>query len=258
MKITVCQLDPREGQIDTYLSSLKEHIASENSTFVLLPEMSFSEWLAADKDPNPDRWDHAIERHNQYIHNLNDLGADAIVGTRPIVNSTGSRRNEAYIWTKDLNRPSPIREKYYLPDEEGYWEHSWYDRGPKAFDTACAGEARVGVQICTEMWFFEWARHYAASRVDILCVPRATPHGSLDKWLAGGQASAVCSGAYSLSSNLWYPPGDKADCGGLAWIIDPDGNILATTDSDRPFATVDIDLAFSRLSKSTYPRYVPE
>ena len=42
MKVTVCQLDPREGQIDAYLSSLKEHIASENSEFVLLPEMSFS------------------------------------------------------------------------------------------------------------------------------------------------------------------------------------------------------------------------
>jgi N-carbamoylputrescine amidase len=67
MKITVCQLDPRESQIDTYLSSLKEHIASEKSEFVLLPEMSFSEWLAADKNPNPDLWEQAIERHNKYI-----------------------------------------------------------------------------------------------------------------------------------------------------------------------------------------------
>ncbi len=136
MKITVCQLDPREGQIDTYLSSLKEHITSENSEFVLLPEMSFSEWLAADKNPNPDLWAQAIERHNRYINKLNELGASAIIGTRPIINSIGSRRNEAYIWTKDLSRPSPIREKYYLPDEDGYWEHSWYDRGLKSFDTA--------------------------------------------------------------------------------------------------------------------------
>ena len=108
------------------------------------------------------------------------------------------------------------------------------------------------------MWFFEWARHYAASRVDLLCIPRATPHSSVDKWLAGGQATAVCSGAYSISSNLWYPPGYKISCGGLGWIIDPEGNILKTTDSDSPFATFEIDLEFSRISKSTYPRYVPE
>ena len=258
MKITVCQLDPREGQIDTYLSSLKDHIASENSDFLLLPEMCFSEWLAADKNPNSDRWARAIARHSEYICNLNDLGVATIVGTRPIVNGIGSRRNEAYVWTKKLNRPSPIREKYYLPDEDGYWEHSWYDRGLKSFDTAYFGSVRIGVQICTEMWFFEWARHYAASRVDLLCIPRATPHDSVDKWLAGGQTAAVCSGAYSISSNLWYPSGATVNCGGLGWIIDPDGNILKTTNPDAPFATVEIDLELSRISKSTYPRYVPE
>ena len=50
MKITVCQMDPRERQIDIYLSPLKEHIALENSEFVLLPEMCFSEWLAAENE----------------------------------------------------------------------------------------------------------------------------------------------------------------------------------------------------------------
>jgi N-carbamoylputrescine amidase len=258
LKITVCQIDPREDQIDIYLSALKEHIASEKSALTLLPEMCFSEWLAADKNPDPERWAKAIARHNKYIDNLDNLGALAIVGTRPIINHIGSRRNEAYIWTKALNRPSPIREKYYLPDEDGYGEHSLYDRGLKSFDTAYFESVRIGVQICTEMWFFEWARHYAASRVDLLCIPRATPHRSVEKWLAGGQTAAVCSGAYSISSNLWYPPGSKISCGGLGWIIDPEGNILKTTNPDAPFATVEIDLKYSRISKTTYPRYVPE
>jgi len=76
--------------------------------------------------------------------------------------------------------------------------------------------------------------------------------------LAGGQTAAVCSGAYCLSSNIWNPPGSKADCGGLGWIISPDGDILAETDPDAPFATVAVDLEYARLSKTTYPRYVPE
>ena len=78
------------------------------------------------------------------------------------------------------------------------------------------------------------------------------------KWLAGGQTAAVCSGAYCLSSNLWAPAGGKADLGGLGWITDPEGNILATTGPDDPFATAEIDLAFAQDSKRTYPRYVPE
>ena len=258
MKVTVCQIDPRKGQLDNYLTSLADHVKAEDSDFVLLPEMGFSEWLATDKTPDSKRWSKAVDDHVRYIDKLSTLGAPAVMGTRPIINAKGSRRNEAYIWTKSTNKAVKIHEKYYLPDEKGYWEHTWYDRGQKTFDICTVEEMRIGVQICTEMWFFEWARHYAASRVDLLCIPRATPHGSTNKWLAGGQASAVCSGAYSLSSNLWCPPGNKANCGGLSWIIDPEGNILAKTDPDSPFASVDIDLEFSRKSKSTYPRYVSE
>ena len=258
MKVTVCQLDARSGHLDAYLSALKSHVQGQGSDFLLLPEMCFSDWLAADRQVDENRWKHAVQKHDKRIAGLGQLGAKAVLGTRPIVNSQGSRRNEAYIWTKESQSAAGVHQKYYLPDEEGYWEHSWYDRGPKSFDVGRALGMRLGVQICTEMWFFEWARHYAASRVDLLCVPRATPHGTIKKWLAGGQAAAVCSGAYCLSSNLWAPAGDGPDLGGLGWIIDPEGNVLATTDAEAPFATVEIDLAFARQSKSTYPRYVPE
>lgn len=258
MKVTVCQIDPRPGQLETYLAGLKDHIASEQSDFVLLPEMGFSDWLAADRDVDVTRWDAAVADHDAQIAKLGGYGAKAIMGTRPVVNEQGSRRNQAYVWSQDTGRAQSFHDKYYLPDEDGYWEHTWYDRGAKSFDLARALDMRIGVQICTEMWFFEWARHYGASRADLLCVPRATPHGSTEKWLAGGQASAVCSGAYNLSSNLWVPKGEKANCGGLSWIIDPEGTILARTDEDSPFATVEIDLGFARESKQTYPRYVPE
>ncbi len=87
-----------------------------------------------------------------------------------------------------------------------------------------------------------------SGRADLLCIPRATPHGSTRKWLAGGQAAAACSGAYCVSSNLWAPHGYKANCGRLGWMVDP----------EAPYAAVEIDLAFARASKTTYPRYVPE
>lgn len=258
MKVTVCQLDPRAPHLDSYLEGLAQHLQAQESDFLLLPEMCFSDWLAADRTPSAARWAQAVRDHEERIEKLSDLGARGIVGTRPIVNSRGSRRNQAYVWSEDSAEAAGFHEKYYLPDEPGYWEHSWYERGEKSFDVARALGMRLGVQICTEMWFFEWARHYAASRVDLLCIPRATPHVSVDKWLAGGQAAAVCAGAYCLSSNLWAPPGDGPDTGGLSWIIDPEGNVLATTNPDTPYATVEIDLDFARESKATYPRYVPE
>lgn len=258
MKVTVCQFNPAEDTLDQALDRLSEHLVKHGSDFLLLPEMCFAPWLAADPVPDPQAWQDAVAMHEARIAGLRDLGVGAVVGTRPVIRENGSRRNQAYVWEAANGSAAAWHEKYYLPDEPGYFEHSWYDRGTQDFTVARGAGIKLGVQICTEMWFFEWARHYARSRVDLLLVPRASPHASVEKWLAGGQTAAVCSGAYCLSSNLWAPAGGKADLGGLGWITDPEGNILATTSPDDPFATVEIDLAFARDSKRTYPRYVPE
>ena len=258
MKVTVCQIHPHADAITKQVQALKDHIHEQGTDFVLLPEMCFSPWLAADKETDEGRWHEACKNHLAFIEGMSDWGISAILGTRPIVLDSGERRNQAYLWTAEMQCPEKVHDKYYLPNEEGYWEATWYDRGEKVFESAQWGETRIGTQICTEMWYYEWARHFAREGVDLLCVPRATPHSSTDKWLAGGQAAAVCSGAYCLSSNLWYPPGEKEDCGGLAWIIDPEGEVLATTHMDSPFATVEIDLNYARASKQTYPRYVLE
>ena len=239
------------------LDNLAAHIARQRSEFLLLPEMCFHEWLAADNNPDRASWLTAVKSHASAILELDRLGVKAAIGTRPVINDIGSFRNQAYLWTTEP-RVLPVHEKYYLPDEDGYWEASWYDRGELRFDLCHALDTPIGVQICTEMWFFEWARHFASLGAELLCIPRATPHGSLQKWLAGGQAAAVCAGAYCLSSNIWNPPGSKADCGGLGWIISPDGDVLAQTSADSPFASVELELEFARQSKTTYPRYVSE
>lgn len=140
MRVTVCQLEPEAATAADQLAGLVDHMAATGSDFLLLPEMPFSPWLAADPGPDPVRWAHAVE---------------------------------------------------------------------------------------------------------------AT-------WLAGGRAVAVCSGAYCLSSNLSTTPRVAPNCGGVGWIIDPDGEVLATTSEDDPFVTVEVDLEVSRRSKLTYPRYVPE
>jgi N-carbamoylputrescine amidase len=89
--------------------------------------------------------------------------------------------------------------------------------------------------------------------------PRATGLTSADKWLAGGRAAAVMSGAYCLSSNRAGTDSAGFEWGGHGWIIEPEeGDVLAVTSPDRPFATVDIDLEVAALAKQTYPRYVTE
>ena len=70
---------------------------------------------------------------------------------------------------------------------------------------------------------------------------------------ARGVVAAVRSGAFSLSSNRVDSTGA---CGGVGWIISPNGEILATTSAEAPIVTVDIDLTAPIAARYQYPRYV--
>ena len=108
------------------------------------------------------------------------------------------------------------------------------------------------------MWFFHHARQFANQQIDLLCVPRATPYASLKKWTIGGKSAAIVSGSFCISSNLYNPPGKGADLGGIGWIISPEGEMLNSTNPNRPFITMNINLEESKKAKKTYPRYVEE
>ena len=75
--------------------------------------------------------------------------------------------------------------------------------------------------------------------------------------MAGGQAAAVVSGAYCLSSNLSGTTTEGGDYAGVGWIIEPsEGKVLGLTSSQKPFLTLDIDVGEADRVKKTYPRYV--
>ncbi len=163
--------------------------------------------------------------------------------------------NEGFIWSVRSGYQG-IHTKAYLPDEEGFWEDSWYERGDPAFRVTEVDGLRVGFLICTELWFMSHARAYAAAGVHLLMVPRATPRATVDKWIAGGRAAAVVAGAYCLSSNR--AGAHHIAWGGAGWVIDPDGEVLALTDPKHRFRTIAVDPDVADRAKTTYPRYVAD
>jgi N-carbamoylputrescine amidase len=216
--------------------------------------MPFSTWLGAEPEPDAARWPHSVDEHRRVLGEV-ALGDAAVIGSRPAVEPNGAWLNQAFVWNK-ASGAAGIRAKHHLPDEPGYWEATRYDRAEASEATCRVGNARVAVSICTEMWFVHSANRYAKLGVDLLCVPRVTPEETLSKWLAGGRATAVCSGAYCLSANQWVPERPGIAAGGLGWVIDPDGTVIATTSPGEPFVTVEIDLDVARQAERTYPRYV--
>lgn len=93
-----------------------------------------------------------MAEHDTAIGRLGALGAGAVVASRPTVEPDGRRHDQAFVWTPQRGA-ARVREKRYLPDEPGYWEASWYDRGEPSHDTCQVLGATVGVLLCTDLWF---------------------------------------------------------------------------------------------------------
>jgi len=255
MRITVCQLDWRA--IEAEWRALCAHVKDARSEFLLLPEMVFDDWLPATRAFDAGKWAGSVANHEQWLERLPELGVSVVAGTRP-VGAGEQRRNRAFLWTAGGALREP-HDKYYVPNEPEYWEAEWYHRADRpAFDINRVGDIDCGFQICTEMWFFHHARAMGQAGAHLLLVPRATPHESVDNWLAGGRVAAIVSGAYCLSSNQYAAPGGAANLGGSGFVCDPEGEMLALTTPDQPFITLDIDIAVAEAAKKTYPRYVPD
>ncbi len=257
MRVTVCELSNDMEDFACDWEHLVAHVQSEASDLVVLPEAPFFPWVASARTFEPALWQASVEAHDTWINRLRELAPAVVFGSRP-VNEDGKRFNEGFFW-KPNSGYQAVHRKYYIPEEEGFWEASWYQRGEFKFEPFQDDTFRVGMLLCTELWFTEHARTYGRAGIHLLIAPRATPVTSADKWLAGGRVAAVASGAFCLSSNRGYSDKQGTEWAGLGWIIDPqEGDVLARTSRDQPFVTKEIDLSVAEHAKQTYPRYIPE
>jgi len=257
MKITVCQLPDQPQRLEQEWALLARHLVDHGSELVLLPEMPFHPWLAHDRQVDGAAWAAAVAAHEQWLARLAELGDVAVLGSMPVLQA-GKRHNRAFV--RPPGEPCRLSHtKYYLPDEAGFWEASWYDRGPRDFSLERIGTTGIGFMICTELWFSEHARAYGRAGAHLLACPRGTAFATADKWVAGGRAAAVAAGAFCLSSNRAGIDARGQHWAGHGWIIHPEeGDVLALTSEAEPFITLDLNLAEAEAAKHSYPRYVRE
>ena len=252
MRVTVCELPDEESSLSCAWDVLAEHTHRTGSELVILPEMPFAPWFGVAPTYDEAVWRRAVGQHERWLGRLPDLAPAAVIGTRPL--TRGSRRlNEAFAWDAERGY-QPLHDKRYLPSQEGFWEACWYAPGDGDFTPASIAQARVGVLICTEQWSMGHAQRYGKAGVHLVATPRCTGRDTVEKWVTGGRAVAIVSGAYSVSSNRSAGSGG-GDFGGGGWVIDPDGRVLALTNGGEPVRTVEIDLAAADAAKRTYPRY---
>ena len=251
MRVTVCELPHEPRALDAAWAELCQHTERHASELVLLPEFAMVDPVWEDEHFDRKRWAATETLSDAWLCRLSELQAAYVVGSRPVSINDG-RFNQGYVWSETRGLV-PLRRKFFLPAEPGNWETTWFDRGDQAFPAYQAGPVSFGLNICTELWALDTYAGYAARGVQVILSPRATAAATTEKWLAVGVVAAVRSGAFSLSSNRVDSTGA---CGGVGWIISPNGEILATTSAEAPFVTVDVDLAAPIAARYQYPRYV--
>lgn len=257
MKVTVCELNNGIHQFEKDWEQLVSHCQLKKSELILLPEMPFYPWIAHQTSVDHSLKTKAIQAHEQWLQRIEEFG-DAIVAYSKPVMVEDKFYNTAYIWTKKTGHQK-VHTKYFFPEEEGFYEDTWFDREPMNFELIEINGLKIGFLLCTEIWFTQYTRKYGLEGVDFLLCPRATGQSSIAQWLRCGQTSAVIGGCYCLSSNRSGIGEHNFNWGGTGWISQPmDGSLLGVTSKDAPFLTIDVDLVKPKLAKKEYPIYVKE
>jgi N-carbamoylputrescine amidase len=237
-------------------SELASAVRREAPDLFLLPELPFGRWISGSQERDSAALQECEAVHAMGADLLHELGASIVLGTRAACRD-GCNVNEAFLWTRQ-HGAVPVHTKQYFPNEEGYYEALWFQRGPAHFRVAESGPARIGFLICTEVMFNEHARRYGRDGANIIAVPRAVGAFSLPRWLTAMRMAAIVSGCYVLSSNRGGRDSNGQQFGGRGWIIDPAGDLVAQTSSASPVAFCEIDLVWVRRAQREYPCYVRE
>lgn len=240
LKVTVCEMDCGLGY-----RQFEDQIKEEKSDLVILPEMPAYFWFPSLPNFNEDVWQGALNAHNRFIAKLHEFSA-TVISTRPIQEGD-LRLNQAFCYFNDYQ---PLRNKYYFPNEDGFYEARWFHRKERDFKVFKIDRISIGILICSELMFNEIARHYGKQNAHIIVVPRATTN--LKRWKVALQMAAIVSGSYVLSSNRVGEIGFN----GFGCVVSPDGDMIAYTSKSEPFVTVEIDLKEAEKAKKTYPRYI--
>jgi N-carbamoylputrescine amidase len=217
-------------------------------------EMPFGSWL-----PKALPYDSAkaaawAQLHAEALPALAGL-APAVISSRPVLEG-GHLANEAFVLEQGVYKV--LHHKHLFPAEEGWQEDGWFAPVKAGFDTHVIAGLTIGVLLCTELMFPEYARALGRQGAHVIVVPRASGR-TMSTWRTAGAMAAIVSGAYVISSNrVGSADGTDPLFGGVGFAFDPAANALCETGPAQPQQVVVIDRQAAEDAKFGYPVYVRE
>jgi N-carbamoylputrescine amidase len=244
MRVAFCELPDGIVPNDANWARFAERIAAEAPDLVVMNEIPFGSWFATTPAVDPARAAASGDLHRDGIVALRALKARAVITSAPVF-SGDQLVNEASLVEPDGCRF--IHQKHYFPDEPGFYEARWFSTARHGFAPVSVGELVVGVLLCSELMFNEWARHYRRCGATVIAVPRASG-SSHTRWKTAAAMAAIVSGCYVVSSNR-----SGGDFGGKGFAFAPSGELIAETSAENPVRSIDVDLSVVKQAQASYP-----
>ncbi len=254
LRLAVCEAPAELVPGDRGWQALVRRVRRIQPDVFLLNEMPFGRWIAA----HPQR-DLRVLTASQRVHaegmeRLGEFEVPVVIGSRAAMHD-GKSANEGFVW--EVGKGIRIAHtKQFFPDEPDYYEARWFEPAEPKFRVVDASGLKIGLLICTDVMFNEWARHYGLAGAHLIAVPRATERGTVARWKIAMQMAAVASGCYVASSNRAGRDSHGQVFGGRGWMVDPGGQVIGETAARRPVVAATLDLTWPPKAQQQYPRDV--
>ena len=157
--------------------------------------------------------------------------------------------------------------KMHIPDDPGYYEKFYFTPGDLGFKSTKTKYGKVGSLICWDQWFPEAARLTTLKGAEILFYPTAIGwhpkekkqfgKSQLEAWITVQRSHAIANGVFVAAINrigLEKTGKRKIHFWGNSMIIDPSGNIIAKSKSDKEEILItSIDLNKIETTRNHWP-----
>ncbi|MGY3581703.1 N-carbamoylputrescine amidase [Bradyrhizobium sp. USDA 4341] len=234
IRVATCEFPDRRDMATAMWSRLECELAKAPVDLLVLPELAGVDSFWESPVFSEVVWRQAVATHAKISDELKRLTAKRILGT-PAVEVDTRRWNETFLWKPEsgLVRGRP---KAWLPQQEGGWEATWFDRGPQNVLPVRDDELCFAELVCTEIMVSTAARRLGQAGVQLIAAPRAT--GGHPRWEVATRMAAIAAGAFVVTANR-----RGGSLAGGSWIVAPNGDILARTSEDNPIISLEVDLA---------------
>jgi N-carbamoylputrescine amidase len=191
-----------------------------------------------------------IDETNPTVQRLCELAADsaiAVVASLFEKRASGLYHNTTVVIDADGGFLGKYR-KMHIPDDPLYCEKFYFTPGDLGYRVFTTRYADIGVLICWDQWFPEAARLLALKGAEIVFMPTAIGHTSLeneaegteyqDAWQIVQRGHAVANAYYVACANRVgfeeNPEGKGGiDFWGQSFVADPYGRVVKRASQDR-------------------------